>query len=105
MKLWTMHGEWEVPQDLLDSYMILHRDADKQFAKMQIWLTMNKSRRPKNVERFIANWFQKNQKFETLWKNQPARPQSAADRNVAAIASLTGAKNDQTVTIAARLGA
>lgn len=103
MKLWTINGEWEVPQDLIDSYMILHRDADKQFAKMQIWLTMNKSRRPKNCERFIANWFQKNQRAETLFKN--ARPQSAADRNIAAIASLTGAKHDQTVTIAARLGA
>jgi hypothetical protein len=103
MKLWTINGEWEVPQDLLDSYMILHRDADKQFAQMQIWLTMNKSRRPKNPERFIANWFQKNQRFQH-WKNEPLRPQSAADRNIAAIASLTGAKHDQTVTIAARLG-
>lgn len=103
MKLWTADGEWEVPEDLIDAYMMLHRDADKQFAKMVIWLTTNKSKRPKNPERFIANWFQKNQKFESLWKNPPARPQSAADRNIAAIASLTGAKRE-TITITEKLG-
>ena len=106
MKLWTADGEWEVPEDLIDAYMMLHRDADKQFAKMVIWLTTNKAKRPKNPERFIANWFRKNQKAaEVLGKDARtfAKHPTTMDRNIAAIASLTGAKRE-TFTITEKLG-
>lgn len=72
MRLLGKTGEIELNDEFVAAFRTLRADADVEFAKMRIWLELNRARRPANIERFVAAWF----------KRTPApRPASDSARN------------------------
>lgn len=98
MNLPTKAGEYTVPEEVLKAYRELYPNADREFARMRIWLESNVARRPAKPDtapKFIANWFKKSRPMPAV-----VRPmQTAADRRYAFIASLTGESRQDERTI------
>lgn len=85
----TKAGDYVMPDEVIDAYRALHPNADREFARMRIWLESNVARRPARPDtapKFIANWFKK---LRPVPQNV-RQFQTAADRRAAFVASLTG---------------
>ena len=53
---------YELPAELIESYRRLHPTADDEFARMVIWLEMNRAyvaASERGARKFITNWFKK----------------------------------------------